>query len=77
MTYATTEYNEPQPGNWAQKTVWYSYTPTTNQTVKITLSGPYDASLVIYHAYGPDITNLSEISCTAWNFPLSITINAS
>jgi hypothetical protein len=77
MTYAATEYNEPQPCNWAQKTIWYSYTSPANQAVKITLSGPYDTSLVIYQAYGPDITNLSQINCNAWVFPLSTTFNAS
>ncbi len=77
MTYATTEYNEPQPCYWTQqKTVWYSYTPTASQVVRVTLSGPYDIGSVIYQAYGSEITNLSEINCSSFNSPLSLTFNA-
>ncbi len=78
MTYATTENNEPQPCYWApQKTIWYSYTPSANQAMKVTVSGPYDASLVIYQANGPDISNLSEINCAAWDYTLPLEFNAS
>ncbi len=76
MTYATTEANEPQYCNWSQKTVWYSYTPSANQVVKVTWSGFYDANLVIYQAYSPNIANLNEIGCTSWSSYLSLTFTA-
>jgi hypothetical protein len=77
MAYATTESNEPQPCAQAQKTVWYSYTPTTNEALRVIVSGFYDTNLVIYQANGPDITNLGEIDCAVWNDPVSIAFNAS
>jgi PKD repeat protein len=75
MTYATTESNEPQPCNWASQTVWFSYTPTVNEAVRVTLSGFYDTNLALYQAYGPDITNLSGMGCASWNSP-SLTLDA-
>ncbi len=76
MTYATTESNELQYCNSTQKTVWYSYTPSANQVVKVTLSGSSDGNLVIYQAYGPNITDLNVINCTSWSSLLSLTFNA-
>ncbi len=73
---ATTETNEPQPCNWAPQTVWYSYTPTTNEAVRVTLSGLYDANLVIFRANGSNITDLNMIGCAAWYSP-SVTFVAS
>ncbi len=76
MAGATTETSEPQPCNWAPQTVWYSYTPTVSQVVKVNLSGFEDTNLVIYQAYGPNITDLSNINCASW-YSLSLTFSAS
>jgi hypothetical protein len=77
MSYSTTEANEPQYYcNWVQKTVWYSYTPSESQAVKVTLSGFYDTNLVVFQAYGPGIADLSYINCGSWGSP-SLTFNAS
>ena len=57
---ATTEYGEPQWCYWAYQTIWYRYTPDANGLVRVTLSGIYDSNLVIYQAYGPNMTKFES-----------------
>jgi PKD repeat protein len=69
MAGATIEPNEPQYCSGGLQTVWYSYTPSMSQTVKVTPSGFYDMNLVIYQAVGTNIADWSMINCASWDSP--------
>jgi PKD domain-containing protein len=62
-TGATLEAGEPSPSCFgaAVGTVWYSFTPTTTETVSATGSPYYQAGIVAYS--GSSLSNLTQLPC--------------
>ncbi len=62
---ASTEVNEPQVCYFSPHTVWYSFTPSQAVAVQVDPSGSTfgDTLVNVYQAFGPNITDLSFITC--------------
>jgi hypothetical protein len=75
---ASTEQGEPQNCYYAVKTVWYSITPTTSETVKVNLGGSsfYDTELNVYRQDGTDISGLSFLNCLSFGGGSPISFDA-
>ena len=66
VTDATNEPNEPQFCAFLEQTVWYSFTPADNTAVRAdTLGSAVSASLNIYQAAGPGLSDLNFIGCSS------------
>jgi hypothetical protein len=60
----STEAGEPQFCNFMSETVWYSYTPATDQLLKADTAGTgFATNLNVYQSVGAGIGNLSFIGC--------------
>jgi PKD repeat protein len=59
---ASTEGGEPQPCFFMPQTVWYSYTPSTDQLLTASVTGGVFANVNVYRSFG-SIFNLSFINC--------------
>jgi hypothetical protein len=58
----TTEAGEPSPCGGIAATVWYRFTPSSNQTlVADTFGSNYSTELAVYT--GPDLSNLTLVAC--------------
>lgn len=63
-SFASTEANEPQYCNYLYQTVWYRYTPSTEQLLRAESSGTGQQTMLnVYQAYGGAIYNLNFIGC--------------
>jgi hypothetical protein len=61
---ASTEPNEPQYCIYMPQTVWYRYTPSTQQPLRAESSGTGQQTMLnVYQAYGPAIYNLNHVGC--------------
>ena len=73
---ATTQAGEPVPPCVAMafRSVWYKLTPSTTAWIRATLSGDYSSGFVaLYAASGPDLTDLSWVTCADQSSPQKLT----
>jgi hypothetical protein len=68
-TASTTQPGEPNCGS-APNSWWYSFTPTTTESVTASVEGPFATDLAAYT--GSDVSNLSQIACVSSGGGLSI-----
>ena len=67
ISEAGIEPGEPQPCFDFQRSIWYSFTPTENITVRLDTQGSaVDSNVNVYRASGLGIENLSWLGCTAF-----------
>ena len=77
ITEATTEPNEPQPGNYSPQTVWYSFTPAAHAVVRADTAGSnFDTNLSIYQAGGAGIGDLIFVSTASWGSSITFNVQA-
>src|SRR3990172_7583509 len=70
ITEATTEPDEPQPCGYLPWTVWFSYTPATDVVLRADMEGTQIwATLRVYRAVGPNITDLEYMDCVDYDRP--------
>src|SRR6185503_9452086 len=77
-TRATTEPNEPQNCYASPKTVWYSFTPTTNGVASIDMAGSSfsDTILNVYQDLGTGISGLGFLHCAYSGEPATLRFQA-
>ena len=78
-TNATTEPGEPQQYcSSSSNTVWYSFTPAVNATVRADMSGSSfsDNILLIYQASGPGFGGLSFLNCASYSNSATFSVQA-
>jgi hypothetical protein len=76
---ATTELNEPQFCNYMPQTVWYAVTPAADGLLSVDPAGStftYGAQINLYRADGPDITNLTFLTCQYYGNQVSANVQA-
>jgi hypothetical protein len=78
MTYAGIEDGEPQPCDYFQQTVWYSFTPSTNMIIRANLVSPsiYYKNLRVYQSFGPGFGGLSYLACAWWEDTILLNVQA-
>jgi len=72
---ATTESGESQYCDSSNNTVWYTFTPTANMVLRAS-TGMTETVLTVYQAYGPNIGDLSYITCGSWNPSIRFQVQA-
>jgi hypothetical protein len=76
-TGASTESGEPQVCIFMSQTLWYRYTPQTQEVLRADTSGTgAQANINIYQAFGPGIGNLSFTGCAQNGSPVQFTAQA-
>jgi hypothetical protein len=74
LTAATRETGEPTSCLGAMNTAWYSFTPTTTQSISATVDG-YAAGVAAYT--GSSVTSLTQLGCTNYlYYPLTFRAEA-
>ncbi len=78
ITWAGIESGEPQNCESSAKTVWYSFTPSTNVAVKVDMDGSSfnDTIFNIYQDAGAGLTGLSFMQCTYYGSPAAFSLRA-
>jgi len=73
ITEATTQADEPTPGCLFQvyRTVWYTLTAPSSGILRVTADWS-DTSLALYAVSGPAITDLNQVTCAAFGFPVTM-----
>ena len=72
-THATTELGEPFACA-SNRTVWYSFTPIQDMTVRVNILG--DDAITVYVSSGPAISDLTSLRCVSPNSPVNLNIEA-
>jgi hypothetical protein len=76
-TGASTEPGEPQACNFMSQTVWYRYTPQSQEVLRADSSGTGpQTNLNVYQAVGLGIGNLSFMGCAQNGSPVQFTAQA-
>jgi PKD repeat protein len=76
-TGASTESGEPQVCIFMSQTLWYRYTPQTQEVLRADTSGTgAQTNINIYQAFGPGIGNLSFTGCAQNGSPVQFTAQA-
>jgi len=78
ITAATTEVGEPSPaciGGGLQNTVWYSFSPTTSESITVTneSSGGFSSGVAVYT--GNSLASITELGCSGGG-PFGVTFRA-
>lgn len=73
-TNATAEFGEPQGCNSPFRSVWYSFTPAENMTVR--LNSPGNGALNIFLASGPSFADLTSLACAYSGTSTNVQIEA-
>lgn len=73
----TTEAGEPQFCNFMSQTVWYSFTPSTSQALKVDLNGSdFGVVLNVYRSFSPGIFGLGFDGCLGFGGSTELNVDA-
>ncbi|HUE98716.1 MAG TPA: carboxypeptidase-like regulatory domain-containing protein, partial [Anaerolineales bacterium] len=75
-TEASTEPGEPLNCGSRFRSVWYSFTPTEDIAIRISLDSPIGGSAELYLASGPEISDLAFVGCAFSGFPTNFQVQA-
>src|SRR6266487_1571991 len=75
LSQATVESNEPRPcGLSISQSVWFAFTAGSTGVAKIVAYSP-NIRIGFYQVHGPAITDLSQIGCAAFSWPVGLIAN--
>jgi PKD repeat protein len=77
LTGNTTETDEPQPCDAQAQTIWYTFRPTVNATVKIDMDGSdFNAGANVYQSSGTGFGGLQHLGCADGNRAANFVVRA-